>query len=168
MEGRLREPLVFAGAVFALTLIVGMAVLRGRWRGAIFFFAKNACAQGVITAAWVELVAGLPIPATGGASVTTAFLLPGLLLLTAALALGGSLHDQKGRCPVCFQLLAMPVRIGSRSSIILDRPEVEVLCPSGHGSLLIPEPVVHAAEPAAWIVFNESWKDCFTQRGGSR
>jgi hypothetical protein len=168
LQGRLREPLVFSAVVWALTLVVGMALVRGRWRGALFFFAKTTLAQGALAAAWTELAARLTTPPTGGSSVTGAFLLPGLLLMGAALALRWSLYDQKGRCPVCFQLLAMPVRIGSRSSIILDRPGVEVLCPRGHGSLLIPEPVVHAAEPAAWTVFNESWKDCFTPGGGSR
>ena len=167
VERRMREPLVFSGTVFALALVIGTTLVRARWRGILFFVAKTAIVQCAITLAWAELVAGLTIFPTGGVSLTTGLLFPGLLLIAVALALCWSLLDQKGRCPMCCRLLAMPVRIGSRSSLMLDRPGVEVLCPRGHGSLLLHERVVDTAEPALWTEFHESWKDCFAQ-GGSR
>jgi hypothetical protein len=167
VEGVIRRPLIFTLSTVLLTLVLGMALVRAKPRAAAFFFAKTAVAQAAMGAVWIEWVAGPSIPLTGVHSATTAFLLPGLLLAALALLLWYSLHDHKRRCAVCFHLLTLPVLIGSRSSIILDRPGVEVLCPNGHGSLLIPEPVVHRADPAAWLVLNESWKSCFTL-GGSK
>jgi hypothetical protein len=167
LEGVIREPLIITLSTILLTLVVGMALVCAKPRAAAFFFAKTAVAQAAIGAAWIEWVAGPSIPLTGVSGVMTALLMPSLLLAALALSLWYSLHDQKRRCPVCFRLLILPVLIGSRSSIILDRPQVEVLCPNGHGSLLIPEPVVHRADPAAWLVLNESWKSCFNL-GGSK
>jgi hypothetical protein len=167
VKERMREPLVFSASVWALALFIGVALVRGRLCGIVFFFAKTALVQGVVTLAWAEFAAGLTVSPTGALSPTTGFLLPGSLLIGAALAFWWSLHDQKGRCPVCCRLLAMPVRFGSSSSVILDRPGVELLCPVGHGSLLIPDSVVHGAEPASWTPFDESWSGCFAQ-GGSR
>ncbi|MGO8816231.1 MAG: hypothetical protein ACLQVG_16460 [Terriglobia bacterium] len=165
LEGVIREPLIFTLSAISLTLVVGMALVRAKPRSAAFFFAKTAVAQAAIGAAWIEWVAGPSIPLTGVNGVMTAFLMPSLLLAALALSLCYSLHDQKRRCPVCFNLLTLPILIGSRSSIILDRPQVEVLCPNGHGSLLIPEPVVHRADPAVWLVLNESWESCFNLGG---
>jgi len=159
---RMREPLVFALAVFAMALGIGILLARRRSRGILFFAAKTALVEGALIAAWAEVSAGLPIPSSGAASLAAAYFFPGLLLIAAAVALWWSLHDQRSRCPVCFRRLEMPVRIGSHGSLILDRPGVEVLCLQGHGSLLIP-----AADPALWTAFHESWKDCFAQ-GGSK
>ncbi|MDR3698808.1 MAG: hypothetical protein P4L56_04175 [Candidatus Sulfopaludibacter sp.] len=165
VKGRMRAPLVFAAVVCALALGIGLIVSRVRSRGILFYLVKTALAEGAIVSAWAELAAGLPISSSGAGSVTTAFLLPGLLLAAAALMLWWALLDQQGRCPVCYRFLALPVRIGSHSSIILDRPGVEVLCLRGHGSLLIPAAGGDAAEPPAWTAFHESWKDCFAQGG---
>lgn len=167
VKERMREPLVFAASVWVLAMPIGMALVRGRLRGMVFFFAKTALVQCVVILAWAEFAAGLAVSPTGALSPATGFLLPGSLLIGAALAIRWSLHDQKGRCPVCSRLLAMPVRFGSSSSVILDRPGVEFLCPLGHGSLSIPDSVVHGAEPASWTAFDESWSGCFAQ-GGSR
>jgi hypothetical protein len=167
IESRIREPLFFAAAVWLLSLIAGTALARRGLRSTLFFAAKTALVECGIVAAWGEFVAAQPIPWSGGDTWAIAFLSPGLLLIVAASALWWSVQDQYVRCPVCCRLLAMPVRIGSRSSMILDRPGVEVLCPSGHGSLLIHEALADAAEPALWTAFHESWRDCFVP-GGSR
>jgi len=167
IESRMREPLFFAAAVWLLWLIAGMALARGGLRSMLFFAAKTALVECGIVAAWGEFVAAQPIPWAGGDTWAIAFLLPGLLLVVATFALWWSVQDQHARCPVCCRLLAMPVRIGSRSSLILDRPGVEVLCTSGHGSLLIHEALADAGEPASWTAFHESWRDCFVP-GGSR
>lgn len=167
LEERMREPLLFCSGAFLLALVSGLAMLRRPWRGAAFFTAKTVLLQCAIAASWAEFVSGLAISPTGGMGLAASLLLPALLLLAAASGLAWSLHDQKLRCPVCCRILSMPVRIGSRGSVILDRPCVEVLCPRGHGSLLIPDSTPHPPEGAAWTAFHESWKDCFAQ-GGSK
>ncbi len=70
------------------------------------------------------------------------------------------LRDQKSRCPICLEHLRMPVPIGSWSSLILDRPATEYMCPSGHGALFVSE-ALH--DPNQWTEFDESWRDLFAE-----
>jgi hypothetical protein len=71
-------------------------------------------------------------------------------------------RDQRSRCPTCQQRLRMPVSIGSWSSLILDRPTTEYVCPKGHGALVVSE-ALH--DPDHWTVFDESWHDLFVETG---
>ena len=162
---RLREPLLAAAGFFAAALLAAAFLLPGGFRAALFYFAKTALAEFAIAAAWVEWTAGMPLDASGGLGLTAALVLPGLLFAAMALALWWAVNDQRRRCPACCRLLSMPVRIGSRSSILLDRPGVEVLCPGGHGSLFFPEPVIHGAEAPTWTAFHQSWAECFGHGG---
>jgi hypothetical protein len=164
---RLREPLWVAAGFLAAALLVAGIAAPGSFRAARFYFAKAVLAQFTIAAAWVECAAGMPLDASGGLRLTAALVLPASLFAAMGLAAWWSVDDQKRRCPACCRLLSMPVRIGSRSSILLDRPGVEVLCPGGHGSLFVPEPVIHGAERPTWTAFDKSWTDCLEQ-GGSR
>lgn len=161
----LREPLLAAAGFLAAALLAAAILSPRGFRAALFYFAKTALAQFTIAAAWVEWAAGIPLDASGGLGLTAALALPALLFAAMGLALRWSVNDQRRRCPACCRLLAMPVRIGSRSSILLDRPGVEVLCPGGHGSLFFPEPVIHEAEAPRWTAFHESWAECFGQGG---
>lgn len=68
------------------------------------------------------------------------------------------LRDQRSRCPTCFERLSMPVTLGSWSSLLLDRPATEYVCPAGHGVLLISE-ALH--DDDRWTVLDESWRDLF-------
>ncbi len=70
------------------------------------------------------------------------------------------LRDQRSRCPACMARLRMPVPIGSWSSLILDRPATEYVCPAGHGALFVSE-ALH--DPNQWTRFDESWKDLFVE-----
>ena len=71
-------------------------------------------------------------------------------------------RDQRSRCPTCLQRLRMPVSIGSWSSLILDRPTTEYVCPAGHGALVVSE-ALH--DPDHWTVFDDSWHDLFVESG---
>jgi hypothetical protein len=71
-------------------------------------------------------------------------------------------RDQRSRCPACQQRLRMPVSIGSWSSLILDRPTTEYVCPKGHGALVVSE-ALH--DPDHWTVFDDSWHDLFVETG---
>jgi hypothetical protein len=70
------------------------------------------------------------------------------------------LKDQNSRCPTCLERLRMPVQFGSWSSLILDRPATEYVCPSGHGALFVSE-ALH--DPNQWTEFDESWHDLFAE-----
>ena len=54
----------------------------------------------------------------------------------------------------------MPVRLGSWSSLILDRPATEYVCPAGHGVLFVSE-ALHDADQ--WTVLDDSWRDLFAE-----
>lgn len=167
VQSRLREPLIFSTLSFVLVLGIGLMLVLGGPGNVYFFMLKTGLLEGVVVAAWAELEAGLPISWTGGYSLITAFLLPGLLLGASGVLLAASLRDHQRRCPVCWHRLAMPVRIGSRAGVIFDHLGEEVLCRRGHGALLIPERAFDKAQPAAWVAFDESWRDCFVS-GGSK
>jgi len=68
------------------------------------------------------------------------FLLCDLALMLVFLLFAGALYlifrDQRYRCRVCLRRLRMPVARGSWSRILLfGRPQIEYICPYGHGTL---------------------------------
>jgi hypothetical protein len=57
----------------------------------------------------------------------------------------------------------MPVTVGSRSSLILDRPGVQFLCLRGHGTLLLSDLRACTGERSRWTPADRSWHDVFVQ-----
>lgn len=163
IQGRMREPLLFATLLLLLVPGIGMLLVLRRPGLVRFFVLKTVLWEAVVAAAWAEFETGVPISLTGSYTTVTAFFLPGLLLALSSLLLWAALRDHQNRCPVCRHLLAMPVRIGWRGSLIFDQPGEEVLCPRGHGALLTSQRAFDTTEPAAWVAFDESWKDCFAE-----
>ncbi len=70
------------------------------------------------------------------------------------------LRDHHSRCPHCLTRLRMPVAIGTWSSLLIDPPVTEYVCPNGHGTLAVSD-AMH--DPDRWTVFDESWKDLFAR-----
>jgi hypothetical protein len=93
----------------------------------------------------------------------TAALLVGFLLLSQVFVLRWSLEDQAERCPVCCRLVSMPVSVGSRSSLILDRPAVEFLCTRGHGTLRLSDLTACTGEASQWTPVDRSWRELFAR-----
>jgi hypothetical protein len=60
-------------------------------------------------------------------------------------AIRWSIMDQRRRCPTCLRILDKPVRMGSRSRILLEWSGTELLCLRGHGVMHVPE------SPAIWF-----------------
>jgi hypothetical protein len=79
-------------------------------------------------------------------------------IFICAFAVWWSFADQRGRCPVCLQLLTMPVTIGSWSSV-LDPATTELVCDSGHGSLSFPDAA--DGQPDRWTNLDPSWSELF-------
>ncbi len=69
-----------------------------------------------------------------------------------------SFADQRRRCPICLQLLSMPVTLGSWGSV-LDPAMTETFCDSGHGTLCQPESV--EGLPDHWTRMDSSWSELF-------
>ncbi len=163
LQQRDRWPLYFAGAVSAFFLAAGLVHVRRPSRYAAFFAGKTALLLAIIAMCWAEIATALPIPITGGIDAGTAAPLVFLLLVCEAFALRWSLEDQAARCPVCCRLVSMPVTVGSRSSLILDRPGVQFLCLRGHGTLLLSDLRACTGERSRWTPADHSWQEVFVR-----
>jgi MacB-like periplasmic core domain len=134
--------------------------LRHSWRYGRLLAAKTLLLVAIPALGWVEAGSAIqslgppdtPGVAIGGIVVTLVF------LALCAFAFWWSFADQRRRCPQCLQLLAMPVTIGSWSSV-LDPATTEFLCESGHGSLYLPE--TEQGEPDRWAALDPSWRELF-------
>ena len=163
LQQRHRWPLYFASVVSALFLAAGLVRVRRPSRYVGFFVSKTALLLAVAAVCWAEIATALPIPITGGIEAGTAAPLVFLLLVCHAFVLRWSLEDQAARCPVCCRLVSMPVTVGSRSSLILDRPGVQFLCLRGHGTLLLSDLRACTGERARWTPADHSWHEVFVQ-----
>ena len=110
-----------------------------------FLLGKTLLLVAIPALAWIES------PLTGVVSAI-------LFLAGCSLAFWWSFADQRQRCPECLERLAMPVTIGSWSSV-LEPVRTEFLCKAGHGSLDVPE--TDQGEPDRWRTLDPSWRELF-------
>lgn len=153
------------GYAFALAIAAALVARGGPlparrgWRPLAFLLAKLVPAGLLPWALWIEVSA--PLSAMAPEDNLAGFLL-GVISLAfwalGAVAILWCFLDQRYRCPECLQLLTMPVRLGSWSSV-LDPPSTEMVCVSGHGSLFLPDSEDGA--PERWTVMDSSWRDLF-------
>lgn len=88
--------------------------------------------------------------------------LVGLWFLGLAGLLYLSVLDQRYRCRVCLRRLRMPIEKGSWSLMLqLGRPEVEYICPYGHGKLNVPELQISGMENPEWKEQGDIWSELF-------
>jgi hypothetical protein len=83
------------------------------------------------------------------------FLLCDLALLLIFLLFVGAVYlsvwDQRYRCRVCLRRLRMPIARGSWSRILLfGRPQIEYICPYGHGTLREDDLHISGMSAAEW------------------
>ncbi|HXK00824.1 MAG TPA: hypothetical protein VMS37_00395 [Verrucomicrobiae bacterium] len=100
------------------------------------------------------------------------FLLCDLALMVWFLLLAGALYlvvwDQRYRCRVCLRRLRMPIETGSWSSILqFGRPQIEYICPYGHGTLKEDELQISGLANAEWTPHSDDiWAElCETGKG---
>jgi hypothetical protein len=83
------------------------------------------------------------------------YLLCDLALMLVFLLFAGALYlavwDQRYRCRVCLRRLRMPIATGSWSQILLfGRPQIEYICPYGHGTLREDDLHISGMSSAEW------------------
>src|ERR1035438_7606393 len=83
------------------------------------------------------------------------FLLCDLVLMLCFLLFAGALYlvvwDQRYRCRVCLRRLRMPIARGAWSRILLfGRPQIEYICPYGHGTLREDDLHISGLSAAEW------------------
>ncbi|MGD0580213.1 MAG: hypothetical protein ABSC08_14940 [Bryobacteraceae bacterium] len=69
--------------------------------------------------------------------------------------------DQRMRCRSCLRRLRMPLETGSWSrATLLSPPQMESICPYGHGTLTEPEVHTTGQKPAEWTPHDDDiWKE---------
>ncbi|HVP47063.1 MAG TPA: hypothetical protein VMT32_10790 [Bryobacteraceae bacterium] len=154
-------PIVFALATgIVLVLIERLPPHTRGWRYWSFLIFKTLAAMAIVPLLWIEggaairaHISNVQLRVFGGGL--------GLALIFVA-AFGYALlwifADQRRRCPVCLERLAMPVTVGSWASVF-DPAATEVLCNQGHGALCMSETETGAADQ--WTAFGASWRGLF-------
>lgn len=158
------------GYLFGIVFAIGVGAvitalqqpfrIRPGWAYGRFLALKTVLLVAIPALAWVEATSAIRKAGPPDApEIWVAGALCTILFLPAcAFAFWWSFTDQRRRCPQCLHVLAMPVTIGSWSSV-LDPVTTEFLCESGHGSLYLPE--TEQGEPDHWTALDPSWRDLF-------
>ncbi|MBZ5592258.1 MAG: hypothetical protein LAP39_08480 [Acidobacteriia bacterium] len=161
-------PIVFALATGIVLVMIGRLSLRPYgWRYWSFLIFKTLSVMAIVPLLWIE----------GGASIRAHIsnvqlrvFAGGLgLALVFVVAFGCALlwifADQRRRCPVCLEQLAMPVTVGSWASVF-DPVATELLCNQGHGALCLSE--TETGEADRWTAFGASWSSLFDTNESKR
>ena len=91
------------------------------------------------------------------------------LLCVAAVIL--IVRDQRRRCRTCLRRLRMPVETGSWGSmLLLGMPQIESICPYGHGTLKEDQVWNSGARNPEWTAHREDfWEElCASSKGAGR
>lgn len=152
-------------ALVAGALLVARALPLPGGRGVkywSFLVSKALMVVAVPLLLWVEIdgLALSHLPAGLPRFLILVALTPAFIFI-CAFAVWWSFADQRARCPVCLQLLTMPVSIGSWSSV-LDPATTELVCDSGHGSLAFPE--TDGGLRDRWTNLDPSWSELFREK----
>jgi hypothetical protein len=143
--------IAFAIAVGAFLVARQQTVgLHHSWRYWRFLASKTLLLVLLPTLLWIESGRFMPMAARPAAML--------LFLAACSFAFWWSFADQRQRCPVCFERLALPVTLGSWSSV-LEPVTTEFLCEFGHGSLCVPE--TEQGERDRWTTLDASWRGFF-------
>lgn len=69
--------------------------------------------------------------------------------------------DQKRRCRACLRRLIMPISRGSWGNMVVyGRPQIEWICPFGHGTLSIEELQITGRQSPGWQPHGDDiWKE---------
>lgn len=132
-----------------------------------YLIAKLGAAGFLIFGLWQFAVSTMPPPGTFmhqrvdrfGQDLRWTLIILVLWLLGVGLAYAIVL-DQKNRCRICLRRLRMPVEKGSWSGFLLNGwPSTEYICPYGHGTLKVTEPVLGEEPQADWIAHGDIWEE---------
>ncbi|HNY41800.1 MAG TPA: hypothetical protein PKJ41_15475 [Bryobacteraceae bacterium] len=142
-----------------------------------YFAAKLAVSAGFMWLLWLGLNAALPEPdyflrhrvARFAQDLSWTLVILVYCLLGAGLA-WLAVGDQRRRCKVCLRLLRMPVERGNWSqTMILSPPEMERICPYGHGTLAEPQAHVSTRQDKVWTEHDDDiWKELAGIKGPDR
>jgi hypothetical protein len=77
-----------------------------------------------------------------------------------------AIWDQRYRCRTCLRHLCMPIETGSWGHMLqLGRPQMEYICPYGHGKLNVEELQISGKVSPAWTEHGDMWDELFASPG---
>ncbi len=75
-----------------------------------------------------------------------------------------AIWDQRYRCRTCLRRLRMPIETGSWGYMLqLGRPQIEYICPYGHGKLNVEEIQISGAVSPEWTEQGDIWQELFAE-----
>ncbi len=75
-----------------------------------------------------------------------------------------AIWDQKYRCRTCLRRLRMPIETGSWGYMLqLGRPQIEYICPYGHGKLNVAEIQISGTVAPEWTEQGDIWAELFAE-----
>ncbi|HEX4166148.1 MAG TPA: hypothetical protein VHZ55_11800 [Bryobacteraceae bacterium] len=137
----------------------------------LYLLAKLLLGAGVVLAlqfALASLYPPLPRPLEGYGPAPPLFLHDMLFTFATLFVwlLGSGIlflivWDQRRRCRTCLRRLMMPVRRGSWGNmVVFGRPQTELICPFGHGTLSIEELQITGRQSPDWQPHDDNiWKE---------
>ena len=73
-----------------------------------------------------------------------------------------AIWDQRYRCRTCLRRLRMPIETGSWGRMLqLGRPQMEYICPYGHGKLNVEEVQFSGTTLPEWTEQGDMWAELF-------
>ncbi len=157
-------PIVIAAVIATIVVFLRRPLLRAvAWRYWLFLAVKTVAVMVGVVLVWIECAELFrnTVPPSWLRLLVTGVVFRAIFIAAFACGVLWSFLDQRQRCPVCLQLLAMPVRIGSSGSMF-EPVRTELLCAQGHGLLCITE--VDDGEDTRWTTLDESWKELFSAK----
>jgi hypothetical protein len=142
----------------------------------LFLIAKLIVAAAIFAGIWQGMEAFLPEPASirdfkprkFGQDLTWTVAIFGYFL-----AVVGTLYlivlDQRYRCRTCLRRLRMPVNSGAWDKMLrIGTPQVEYICPFGHGTLNVKLVHFNGGEKPGWREHDDIWRELESLSAGSR
>lgn len=155
-------PVAFGALFFASSgLVLLLPNRRATFRSAAYFTMNVSLASAAVSLAAIEFAyaPGLRMTGVRGFGPEAASLW--MLIVGFVIAISWAWTDQRKRCRTCLCRLTMPVQMGSRGHVLMDRMSTELVCPNGHGVLWAPEDPLESHPKDRWLHLDESWHDLF-------
>ena len=151
----------FLACAKAAEAVTNRARRVGLLRYLLFLYAKVLLLGSVLLALWLHgwyaampwLLDGLLLP------VLLPVFMGTLFFTVCCLVARWCWRDQRLRCPICLRRLRMPVSTGSFSSMLMDRPGQDFICPHGHGRLFLPSQRPEDGGEPEWHASRGMWEE---------
>jgi hypothetical protein len=158
VEGPIKTVIfVWLGVVGALAL-AALAGRRGGLRYRAFWAAKAGLSLTALLFAGIEFGGRLMGVEPGDTLLGAGAFSLWLALAGPGVALWWSWADQRTRCRTCLARLRMPAKLGYGARMLFETSGTELLCPKGHGRLLVSEGALSHRE---WAPLDATWRELF-------